>query len=359
VKCFLKETAMKKSKFFFHVLFFSALLHQISYPQFVLNSSYSPVAGDTLKSKDVDTTGISPGPGGENQIWDFSGAVILADLFTETYLIPSATPYYSQFPNSNAASVNSNTPPVYHYYLNADTGSFVLGYVQSPAVMRYYDLLSRMPYPISYPTVLSKPYYGVSEWGNISKHFSGTRTFTCDGYGTIILPIGTFNNVLRIKTVDDVYDTTFSGGIVVGTSHEVVTYHQWFRAGFKFPVFSIVEITPSQNPAWKLVVIEQKNIPIGIIKLSNNIPIKHRLYENYPNPFNSQTKIKFDISTKLFVRITIYEVNGRMIETLVNDTLSAGTYTAVWDAGSYASGIYFCKIEAESFVSTQKMVLIK
>lgn len=350
---------MKKLKFFFLILFFSALVHQISYPQFVLNSSYNPSAGDTLKSNDVDTAGIYPGQGGENRTWDFSGAVILADLFTETYLIPSSTPYYGQFPNSNAVSVNSNTPPVYHYYLNADTGSFVLGYVQSPAVMRYYDPLPRMLYPISYPTILSMPYYGVSTWGNIIKHFRGTRTFTCDGYGTIILPIGTFNNVLRIKTVDDVYDTTFSGGIVVGTSHEVVTYHQWYRAGFKFPVFSIVEVIPGQNPAWKVVVIEQKNMPIGVIQLSNNIPVQHRLYENYPNPFNSQTKIKFDIASKLFVRVIIYEVNGRMIESLVNDTLSAGTYTAIWNAGPYASGIYFCKIEAGGYTETQKMVLLK
>ena len=350
---------MKKLKFILLVLFFSALVNQISYPQFVLNSSYNPVAGDTLKSKEVDTAGIYPGQGGENRTWNFSNAVILTELFTEIYLVPSSTPYYSQFPNSNAASVNSNTPPVYHYYLNADTGSFVLGYVQSPVVMRYFDPLPRMPYPMSYLSVLSKTYYGVSTWGNIIKHFSGTRTFTCDGYGTIILPIGTFNNVLRIKTVDNVYDTTFSGGIVVGTSHEVVTYHQWYRAGFKFPVFSIVEIIPNQNPAWKVVVIEQSNTPIGIMQLSNKLPAQHRLYENYPNPFNSQTKIKFDIDARVFVKITIYEVNGKKIETLVNDTLSEGSYTAVWDGGSYASGVYFCRIEAGSYVSTQKMVLLK
>ncbi len=350
---------MKKLKYFLQVLFFSALVHQFSYSQFVLNSSYNPAAGDTLKSKDVDTAGVYPGSGGENQTWNFSNAVILEEQFTDLYVPASSAPHFSRFPNSNLASVNSNTPPVYHYYLNADTGSFVLGYVQSPAVMRYYDPLPRMLYPLSYPSALSKPYYGVSNWGNIIKHFSGTRTFTCDGYGTIILPIGTFTNVLRIKIVDDVYDTTFSGGIVVGTSHEVVTYHQWYRAGFKFPVFSIVEIVSSQNPAWKVVVIEQKNMPIGIIQVSNNIPVKHRLYENYPNPFNTQTKIKFDIASKLFVRMTIYDVNGRIIESLVIDTISAGTYTAIWDAGLYASGIYFCKIEAGDYTEAQKMVLLK
>lgn len=335
------------------------LSNQLLQSQFVLNSSYNPVTGDTLKSKSVDTSGIYPGQGGENQTWNFSNAVLLTELFTEIYLVPSSTPYYNQFPNSNAASINSNTPPVYHYYLNADTGSFVLGYVQSPALMSYYNPLPRMLYPMSYLVVLNKSYYGVSNQGNIIKHFRGTRTFTCDGYGTIILPIGTFNNVLRIKTVDDVYDTTFSGGIVVGTSHEVVTYQQWYRTGFKFPVFSIVEIIPSQNPAWKVVVIEQSNTPIGIIQLSNKLPAQHRLYENYPNPFNTQTKIKFDIASELFVRITIYEANGRMIETLVNDTLSEGSYAAVWNAGSYASGVYFCKFEAGNYTSTRKMVLLK
>lgn len=350
---------MKKLIFIILILLFSALLNQFVYSQFVLNSFYNPVTGDTLKSKSVDTVGIYPGPGGENQTWNFSNAVILEELFTEAYLVPSAAPHFTQFPGCNAASINSNTPPIYHYYQNGDSGSFLLGYVLTNTFLRYYIPLPRMPYPISFGTQLNKSYYGVSSWGNITKHFHGTRTFTGDGYGTLILPTGTFSNVLRIKTVDVVYDTTFSGGVVVATSHEVVTYFQWYRAGFKFPVFSIVEIVPSQNPPWKVVVIGDKNVPIGLIQISNRIPSAHQLFQNYPNPFNSKTKIRFDVSSISQVKITVYGVNGNEVDILVNNTLPAGTYSVNFDAGSYASGIYYYRIVTENYSSTGKMVLLK
>lgn len=350
---------MRIAIYFHQALILFLLCCKLSYSQFILNSSFNPVTGDTLKSKSVDTMGIYPGPGGENQTWNFSNAVILSELSTEIYLVPSSTPYYSQFPNSNAASINSNAPPVYHYYMNVDSGSYVLGYVQSPAVLEYYDPLPRMLYPISYSTQLSKTYYGVSTWGNTTRHFSGTRSFTGDGYGTIILPIGTFNNVVRIEIVDEVYDTTFSGGIVIGTSHEIVTYHQWYRPGYKFPVFSIVEVVPSQNQPWKVAVIVQDNVPIGIIQLSAEIPVRHQLLQNYPNPFNSHTKIRFDISKKALVKIIVYDVKGSKIDVLLNDTLDAGTYAIDWDAGSFASGIYYYRLVTEDYFSTRKMVILK
>jgi len=350
---------MRIAIYFHQALILFLFCGQLSFSQFVLNSSYNPVAGDTLKSKSVDTAGIYPGPGGENQTWNFSGAVILSELSNEIYLVPSSTPYYNLFPNSNAASINSNIPPVYHYYMNVDSGSYVLGYVQSPAVLRYYDPLPRMLYPISYSTQLNKTYYGVSNWGSTTMHFNGTRSFTGDGYGTIILPIGTFNNVLRIKIIDEVYDTTFSGGIVVGTSHEIVTYHQWYRPGYKFPVFSIVEVIPSQNQPWKVAVIEQSNVPIGIKQLSSEIPVQHRLFQNYPNPFNSHTKIRFDISKKTSVNIIVYDVKGSKIDVLLNDTIQAGSYAIDWNAGSLASGIYYYRLVSEEYSSTRKMVLLK
>lgn len=350
---------MKKSEFILLFLLILALPIQLLYSQFTLNSSYNPVTGDTLKSKSVDTTGIYPGQGGQNQTWNFSNAVILAEPFTEAYLVPSAAPHYAQFPGCNAVSINSNTPPIYHYYQNGDSGCFLLGYVLPNNFIRYYTPLPRMPYPFSFGTVIGRSYYGISSWGNMSKHIYGTRTFTGDGYGTIILPSVTYNNVSRIKIVDDAYDTTFSGGIVVTTSHEVVTYYQWYRLGYKFPVFSVVEIVPSQNPAWKVVVIENTNVPIGIVQLSNVVPSRHRLFQNFPNPFNSQTKIKFDISEIELVRITVYDAKGSEIVMLVNDTLQAGTYAVSFNTHSYPSGIYFCRISAGNFIYTMKMILLK
>ncbi len=97
----------------------------------------------------------------------------------------------------------------------------------------------------------------------------------------------------------------------------------------------------------------------GINTTSNEIPRVFNLYQNYPNPFNPVTKIKFDIPNSSFVKVTIYDALGRQIIELVNQQLDAGSYTADWNAVSYASGIYFYRIEAGDYINEMKMVLIK
>ena len=115
---------------------------------------------------------------------------------------------------------------------------------------------------------------------------------------------------------------------------------------------------------------------VGVKPISNEVPQKFILYQNYPNPFNPVTKIKFDIPpnrppfdkggwTKSggFVKLTIYDVLGREVATLVNQQLTPGTYEVEWDGSDYPSGVYFYRLtvtDASTPLSiTKKMVLLK
>lgn len=99
--------------------------------------------------------------------------------------------------------------------------------------------------------------------------------------------------------------------------------------------------------------------PIGIKSISSTIPDSYELYQNFPNPFNPDTKIKFDLPEQSFVKIKIYDIIGREITTLIKQKLDAGSYEINWDAANYPSGIYFYRIETRNFINTKKMVLIK
>lgn len=98
---------------------------------------------------------------------------------------------------------------------------------------------------------------------------------------------------------------------------------------------------------------------ISVNPISSNIPDNYSLSQNYPNPFNPSTKIKFEIPENGNVRLIIYDAIGREVSTLVNENMSAGIYEAKWDAKTYASGIYFYKLESNGIVSTKKMLLVK
>ncbi|MGA2668492.1 MAG: SBBP repeat-containing protein [Ignavibacteria bacterium] len=106
---------------------------------------------------------------------------------------------------------------------------------------------------------------------------------------------------------------------------------------------------------------------IGIKRISSEVPDRYALYQNYPNPFNPSTKIKFDIpdfplmkgARGMSVRLTIFDLLGREIATLVNEQLKPGSYEVEWDGSNYPSGVYFYKLITGEFTKTMKMVLIK
>lgn len=99
--------------------------------------------------------------------------------------------------------------------------------------------------------------------------------------------------------------------------------------------------------------------PIGIQPISSQIPETFNLNQNFPNPFNPTTSIRFDLPKRSAVKIEIFDILGRSIGEIVNETLDAGRFEVKWDASNYASGIYYYRIEAADFVQTRKMVLLK
>lgn len=89
------------------------------------------------------------------------------------------------------------------------------------------------------------------------------------------------------------------------------------------------------------------------------IPNSFALYQNFPNPFNPATKIRYQIPKESKVEIKIYDAVGSEVMTLLNDRKAAGVYDEELNAKDLASGIYFYRIIAGSFVATKKMVLLK
>jgi photosystem II stability/assembly factor-like uncharacterized protein len=90
-----------------------------------------------------------------------------------------------------------------------------------------------------------------------------------------------------------------------------------------------------------------------------NTPLRYSLSQNYPNPFNPATNIKFDIPENSFVRLVIYDIEGREVAVPVNESKHPGSYTIKFDGTNLSSGVYFFRLEAGDYTETKKMVLIK
>ena len=89
------------------------------------------------------------------------------------------------------------------------------------------------------------------------------------------------------------------------------------------------------------------------------LPTTYSLSQNYPNPFNPSTTIQYSIPKDEFVKLTVYDITGRIVKELVNGYKSAGKYSVEFNASSYSSGTYYYKLEAGEYKNIQKMMLIK
>ena len=100
-----------------------------------------------------------------------------------------------------------------------------------------------------------------------------------------------------------------------------------------------------------------KNSTTGLIAAGQSDPGSFALAQNYPNPFNPSTRIRYVLADRSPVRLSIFDVTGRTVATLVDRTQDAGEHTVEWNAHAFSSGIYFCRLVAGNYSDTKKMIL--
>ena len=104
--------------------------------------------------------------------------------------------------------------------------------------------------------------------------------------------------------------------------------------------------------------------PSILVSTESETPSTYALSQNYPNPFNPTTSIEYELAQTGQVRLTVYDVLGKEVRSLVDGQQSAGRYVAEWDGRdasgqSVASGVYLYRLEAGDYVSTRRMTLLK
>jgi len=140
-------------------------------------------------------------------------------------------------------------------------------------------------------------------------------------------------------------------------------YRDTSRGDFSLPLNSPLRTFgtdggPVGDPRWT-------SISTGTIQ-EIEIPRTYRLFPNYPNPFNPTTAISYQLSAVSGVTLRVFDTLGREVARPVSDVQRAGFYTIHWDASSFPSGVYLCRMEARrasgeemAFVDLMKMILIK
>lgn len=176
----------------------------------------------------------------------------------------------------------------------------------------------------------------------------------------------------RTAIIWKLHSEAFFGLKVLKEGHKVVGLTERIRRAINglFREADVSELNPmigTLPPASakeiRAVATELENILNQLVtsigKTDKALPEEFQLTQNYPNPFNPSTRINYTLPKNEFVSLKIFDQLGREVSTLIESEQLAGNYSATFDANELACGIYFYRLQTESFVNTKKMILIK
>lgn len=195
--------------------------------------------------------------------------------------------------------------------------------------------------PLPLQVTLLSPSNGSSNVTLTPTLFWNTSTNSTN-YRVQVSPSNTFSYIVDSATVSTNQRTIPSGKLNIAT-----TYY-WRVQG----------INSFGNGPWS-TVWSFFTVITGVNQLGTEIPKEYFVGNNYPNPFNPTTRIKYGLPKEGNVKLVIYDMLGKEVKTIINETQKPGVYEATFDASSFPSGVYFYRIVTNDFVQTRRMVLVK
>ena len=335
------------------VLFWSGMKAQITVQSSDLARIFT--AGSSLLRIHDTTKEVNVGEKGGPNVYDFS---TLAFPETASYAIYQSSQIPFLAPRFAPASmVWGNSPqsidgPVFDL---TDSMFNTLGNVTitdtSQTVIHSVPFESILKFPATYGSSWSTSPEGAgteSTYVNnkllaASSGWNSAENYVVDGYGVLKLPDGP-HSCIRLKSVEP-------------DSYTYLGFSYFTKDG----IILLIDTRKTQNDTG-LIAIDEVNIlkgasVTGVAPISS--PAEYTLSQNFPNPFNPTTTIRYSIPRNSFVTLAVYDVLGRRVAQLVAKEEGAGSYDATLDGTGLASGVYFYRLAADGYTLTRKMILQK
>lgn len=329
-----------------------------------VGKNYTTYMDENATTVNIGSIGISS--------WDFSN-LVSTHAYVSTSKTVSTSTYANDFTGAGYASNSENTYKgttsnswVYNsvgaQYLLHGTGTNVAS-TNTTTKIKYSPAQIIYNLPLTYNSnntqqtqqqVISTV---KTQFGDFTTTQTNTvnRSYVVEAYGQMKMPGGKLLSCLRIK--ETTTTTPQQGSAATSTTYIFLT-----KTGE-----SVSVSVKSGQPNTGVVQIDQVTWTSGdgvsetptSVASDRIIPTEFTLSQNYPNPFNPSTKINFSIPTSEKVTLKIFDITGKEVTTIVNETLNAGSYTFEFNESNLSSGVYFYRLSVGRFNKTQKMILIK
>jgi hypothetical protein len=305
-------------------------------------ASNAPVAGDKFVAHNFDTTGITWGASGASATWNF-GSVTTASTDTNTFMSCASTPYCDSFAGANLASFDGGD---YTYIITSASAITAIGGHSDTNYIHFVDPKVFMKFPFTYNNIFVDtsivPLFGTAQMRYIDSNFA-------DAYGTLTLPTGTYNNVLRVHT--KTVQTITIGGMPFSSG--ATESYAWYATGFHSPlamldVDTVGTGTPYINKARYYTSASGSTGVREDIVTASDLDI-------YPNPAGNEAQLHFTLKNEAGSSIVVMDMTGKAVMT-INDC-KAGANTVSINTAALANGNYLVLLRTNEGIATRKLAV--
>ncbi|MGZ3865980.1 MAG: T9SS type A sorting domain-containing protein [Bacteroidia bacterium] len=312
----------------------------------------NPVIGDIINQKTVGY--VSPGNAGPNQTWNLSAMTGTA-VVTSTVVSVGSTPNGSTFPNANVCLKGSSGS---YTYIKTSSTVYQLDGITVPSgtttiVFNYSNPDDLGHFPLNYTNSYTDAWAATFVSAGYTYYRTGLDSVTYDGYGTLILPSGTYSNVSRVHLVQNYQDSTNFGGI----GPYVITYRNdeyfWYLNGNHTSIASVFTLTnsasgPTQSANYVTnitVGVEEENAMLNSCKL-------------FPNPAASHVNLSVDLRESQKIDIKLYNTLGAQVNSIISAEGVVGTNNFKLDVSALPEGVYFAQIHLDGNLNTTRRFVV-
>ncbi len=309
----------------------------------------NPIPGDKFTIHDCSRTGVLPGSAGAAVIWNFRSLISSASI-NYNFLNCTSTSYCDSFPTTNLmAQVATSLATQIYYHSNTSllelTGEYLndgvagLYYYPNPNVVLKYPITynsSYMDTSLSYRSPAST--YGIIH-----------DSIKVDGYGTLILPTGTYTNALRVHRISNRYDSTITTGHYNDISLDM---YAWFAPGYHLSlleiVFDLIDITTPNLVNYTTLGTTEIN------SLNNDVAT----IEVNPNPVSDLINIKLAPSITKNALVTLTDVTGNVIDNISTESIISTSNNIQFSVANKPAGLYFLHVTDGEININKKIIVI-
>ncbi len=306
------------------------------------------------------------GDAGADKSWDFSNVTPDTISLDFKYVDPDATPFFASYPNSNSCLAVPEFGIYLYFKLDNDSWEFH-GNSFGMTQLIFQDPQTQLTFPMTFEDSFSDGYESTEASFGITTYGTGNTKVTADAYGTLTLPTGTFDDVIRIMTVDESVDSTDLGLGIVEKIHTTTTSYIWFNADHPGPLcirdysesFQVALVPPL--PPDTLFMDPDSSFQYDPTSGFSAVPFFTAgafELEVTPNPFVSNLNLNFTVENSQELKFELQSMNGQTVYS-EDYTATQGYNNLEINVQGLPAGSYIALLRGKNEGSIERLIKIE